>query len=121
MSAPLEPIAWLCRYNGGKWIPTVHRSTVEARKRYGGWEFRPLYEGPAKLTIESFSDNVKGAALASAAVEALKPFAERLTSWEAAHPQRGPYAPRDAHRIDVRLGDLRRAAEILKLAEPEKT
>lgn len=42
---------------------------------------------------------------------ALRPFAQRLAGWEAAHPPAGPYARRDSVRVEVRLGDLRAAAE----------
>lgn len=44
--------------------------------------------------------------------EALKPFAKRLSDWEAGHPT-GKYPWRDATRIEVRLGDLRNAARAL--------
>lgn len=44
---PAEPVAWRCRHGSdGAWIPTVHRKTVEARQRYGGWEIEPLYAAP---------------------------------------------------------------------------
>lgn len=74
------------------------------------------------LTAQAFTANAKGAALASAAIEALRPFAEKLVDIgtdEADNDTFREMSPEHRRAPPITVGHMRAAAEIIKLAEPE--
>lgn len=75
-------------------------------------------------TEEAFTANAKGAALASVAIEALRPFAKHWKSFKS-KPMRG--MGDDFHGLhmgtewesEIKWSHFQAAADVLKLAEPE--